>query len=84
MILYTVLFTLLAVIFGGAYYAYRICFYSKVNGREKLPAVSGPQYDPYRDQIHTLLHTLQNTPCEYVTIQSNDGDNFFDFMPSLN
>lgn len=73
MIVYTIFCALLAVLFGGAYYAYRICFYAKAKGHEKLPTISGAQYDPYREQIHTLLHTLQNTPCEYVTIQSNDG-----------
>ena len=62
-----------AVLVGGAYYAYRIAFYSPNKDREKLPSTSSGVYDPYRPEMRRLFQLLQNRPCEFVTVRSHDG-----------
>lgn len=73
MILYILICLVLAVIFGGSYYAYRIAFYSPTKDREKIPEVTDPHYTPFKAVIRDLFHELKNRPCEYVTITSRDG-----------
>lgn len=73
MILYLVLCVLLALIFGGSYYAYYISFYSPMKNREKKPSTSGHQYDPYRKEMSRIYHQLNDRPCEFITIRSKDG-----------
>lgn len=73
MTLYILVCIVLAVIFGGAYYAYRIAFYSPNKDRDKIPPAKGPQYDPHREKIDRLFHQLFDRPCEYVTIRTPDG-----------
>lgn len=73
MTIYILLCVILAIIFGGAYYAYRIAFYSPNKDREKIPEVKGEQYEPFKPVIKDLFHALKNKPCEFVTIRSRDG-----------
>lgn len=73
MILYLIACLLLAVLFGGSYYAYRVAFYSPNKSRDQIPSTSAPQYDPYRDEMKRIFELLRNRPCEYVTITSYDG-----------
>lgn len=73
MIFYVLAILVLAVIFGGGYYAYREAFYASYKDRQKTPSVSGHQYDPYRSEMKRLFWELQGRPCEFVTIQSHDG-----------
>lgn len=73
MLIYLLVLLALAVVFGGAYYAYRIAFYSPSKNREKIPSTQGAQYDPYRQEMKRLFHQLQDRPCEFVTITSHDG-----------
>ena len=73
MLIYFITCLILAILFGGAYYAYRIAFYSPSKGREKIPSTQGSQYDPYRQEMKRLFHQLQDRPCEFVTTQSHDG-----------
>ena len=73
MTLYIFLCIILAVIFGGAYYAYRLAFYSPNKDREKIPEINDPHYTPFKPVIRDLFHNLQNKPCEFVSIQSRDG-----------
>lgn len=73
MILYLILCLILAVLFGGAFYAYRVAFYSPMAGRDKIPTVSGPGYDPYKEEIARVFNQLQNREYETVTIRSRDG-----------
>lgn len=73
MTVYILLCVLLAVIFGGAYYSYRIAFYSPTKDREKIPEVKGEQYEPFKPIIKDLFHSLKNKPCEFVTIRTPDG-----------
>ena len=73
MTLYILLCLVLAVIFGGSYYAYRIAFYSPTKDREMIPEVTDPHYTPFKAVIRDLFHELKNRPCEYVTITSRDG-----------
>lgn len=73
MILYLILCFILAVIFGGAYYAYRISFYSPMKGRDVVKPVTNPNYDPYRPEMRRIFQTLKERPYEFVTIRSYDG-----------
>lgn len=73
MILLILLCVFLAVLFGGAYYCYRIAFFSPMKGRDRIPSPKGPQYDPYREEMKQIYQRLADRPCETVTIQSHDG-----------
>lgn len=67
-------FLILVLLFlGGAYYAYRVAFFSPKKDREKIPSTSSPVYDPYRPEMKRLFHQLKNRSCEYVTVRSHDG-----------
>ena len=73
MIFYILFMLILAVIFGGGYYAYREAFYSPYKDRDKVPSTRGHQYDPYREEMKRLFWQLQGRPCEFISIQSHDG-----------
>lgn len=73
MILYLIVCVVAAVLLGGAYYAYRVAFFSSKNGRDKIPTVDGPQYDAHREEIARIFSQLYERPCEYVTVTSHDG-----------
>lgn len=73
MFLYILLCLVLGGIFGGAYYAYRLAFYSPNRDREKIPEITDPHYTPYKAQLRDQFHALKNKPCEFVSIQSRDG-----------
>lgn len=73
MTVYILVCILIAVVFGGAYYAYRLAFYSPSKDREKIPEVKGEQYEPFKPVIRDLFHALENKPCEFVTTKSRDG-----------
>ena len=62
-----------AVLLGGAWYAFRVAFYSPPRTGELKPNVKGPQYDPYRKEMSRIYHQLADRPCEYVSITSYDG-----------
>ena len=73
MLIYLLILVFLAIVFGGAYYAYRIAFYSAREDWEKLPPTNNATFDPYRENMRKLYHQLQNRPFEFVTVTSNDG-----------
>lgn len=73
MTVYILVCILLAVIFGGAYYAYRIAFYSPNKNREAIPEIKGKEYEPFKPLFSGMFHDLQAKPCEFVTIASRDG-----------
>ncbi len=73
MTIYILVCLILAVIFGGSYYAYRIAFYSPNVDREKIKEVTDPHYTPYLAAIRDKFRGLRDKPCEFVTIQSGDG-----------
>ena len=62
-----------AVLLGGAYYAYRISFFSPKKGRDKRPSTGSPTYDPYRPEMKRLYEQLMQRECEIVTAKSHDG-----------
>ena len=73
MIIYCLLCILLALIFGGAYWAYRTAFYSPLKDREKIPEVKDPRYAPYKAAMRDLFRELKDRPCEFVTVKARDG-----------
>lgn len=73
MILLCLLLTAAVFLLGGAFYAYRVAFYAPKENREKKPEASGPQYEPYRQEIRRIFHQIQNRPCEFVTVTTFDG-----------
>lgn len=72
MIIYLIVCIILAIVFGGAYYAYHIAFYSPMKDREKIPEIKDEKYKVHKNAIRDLFRELQNKPCEFVTIQSRD------------
>lgn len=72
MIIYLIVCIILAIVFGGAYYAYYIAFYSPMKDREKIPEIKDEKYKVHKNAIRDLYRELQNKPCEFVTIQSRD------------
>jgi len=69
-----VLLCLLAAVFlGGAYYAYRVAFYSPMKGRDQVKPIKGEKYDPYREEMRRIYLHLKERPCEFVSITSHDG-----------
>ena len=73
MTLYVLVCLVLAVILGGSWYAYRMAFYSPNKDREKIPEIKDPKYTPYKVVLRDMFHALENRPCEFITIQSQDG-----------
>ena len=73
MLIYLLILFLLALFFGGAYYAYRVAFYASSKNREQIPSMKSKVYDPYRVEMRRLFHQLQERDCEYVSIESYDG-----------
>lgn len=64
---------LFALVLGGSYYAYRLAFFSPMEGRDKIPEPIGKHYDPYRGTIEEMFRTILERPCEEVSITSHDG-----------
>lgn len=73
MTVYLIVCVILAVILGGAYYAYRIAFYSPMKDREKIPEIKDEKYEVHKNAIRALYRELQRKPCEFVTVLSRDG-----------
>lgn len=73
MVFYIMALLVLAVIFGGGYYAYRAAFFSSYKDRDQVPFLKGQQYDPYRECMRSLYQKLCDRPCEIVSIKSYDG-----------
>lgn len=72
--LYLILLLILAAIaLGGAWYGYRVSFYSPKKNREKIPETSGEQYDPYRPEMKRIFHQLNDRPHTIVTVTSYDN-----------
>lgn len=68
-----ILLAVAAVFLGGAYYAYRISFFSPTEGREKEPFFEGSIYTPHHAVMKQLYAQLMQRRCEIVTVQSRDG-----------
>lgn len=73
MTLYLLICVLAAFLLGGAWYAYRVSFFSPFKDREKPKPITNPNYDPYRPQMRRILENLQQRPFEWVQITSRDG-----------
>jgi len=61
------------ILLAGAYYAYRIAFYSSPKNRDQVIKPKDSQYDPYREEMRRIFHQLNDRPCEFVSIVSHDG-----------
>lgn len=77
MILLFLLCLLAAICLGGAYYAYRIAFFSPPREGEKKPAIKSAQYDPYREEMRRIYRQMCDKPYEPVTVVSYDGLKLF-------
>ena len=73
MVMIILLCILMAVLFGGGYYAYRIAFYSPRKNRQCIPAPRDAQYDPYREEMKLIYHRLNERSYETVTVRTFDG-----------
>lgn len=61
------------LVLAGSYYAYRIAFYSPEKNRDQVMKPTDPQYNPYRTEMKRIFQQLNDRPCEFVSIVSNDG-----------
>ena len=73
MILFFLLIALAVITLGGAWYAYRVAFFSPKENRDRIPNTSGHQYDPYREDMARIFRQLNERPFERVTVTSWDG-----------
>ena len=71
------LFIIVLILFGGAYFAYRMAFFSPAQNREKVPTLDGTQYEPYREMIDDMFSKLLARPYEEVYLTSHDGLRLF-------
>lgn len=76
-LLAVILAVLVAVVLLGAWFAYRLAFYSPKKNRQAIPATEGAQYDPYRQEMARIYNRLQARSFEPVTIRSRDGLTLF-------
>ena len=77
MILYILALLVLALIFGGGFYAYRTALYSPLNDREYVPTADDIPVNANRQKIREMYYQLKELPCEFVTVQSRDGLTLF-------
>ena len=73
MLLFGLLLILASVILGGAYYGYRVAFYSPPRKEAPVIRLEGTSLEPYRQEITRLYRQIRDRECEFVTIQSQDG-----------
>lgn len=64
---------LAGILLGGAFYAYRIAFFSPSKNREVVNVPEGEKFSPHMGVISRIVRTLQERPCELVHITSFDG-----------
>lgn len=73
MILYILAVAVLALIFGGGYYAYRTALYSPPDDRDYVPTAADIPKDTNRQRIREMYYQLKERPCEFITVRSHDG-----------
>ncbi len=74
LILFIVLFILVLVVFGAAYYVYRVAFYSRKKGQDDVYAIpQSDQYDPHKDEMLALIDKIVAKEYEDVYVTSFDG-----------
>lgn len=73
-----ILLFLLLFSLGFSLYAYRTAFYSPKKGRKDYFIMpKGEQYAAIKEQMDSLMHELEEIPCETVSIKSYDGTQLF-------
>lgn len=73
MLLFVLFLSIVLLFLIGAFYAYRVAFYSPNQNREKLPTFEREKYEPYRETISRNFGEIMERPCEFVTITTFDG-----------
>lgn len=73
MVLLFLILLIATAILSGAYYAYRVAFYSPKTEPETKPTVKGEGYDPYRPEMRRIFQKIQECSCEFVTVTTYDG-----------
>lgn len=73
MIFFVLLGLALALVLGGALYAYRKAFYSPYQKRDYLHAPDLKRCDAYREDMERIFIALADSPFETVHIFSDDG-----------
>lgn len=63
----------LALVFLGSLYTYRIAFYHPPTDPDAAPKLEGSIYEPYREEIIRMYRAIRDRECEAVTIFSQDG-----------
>jgi len=73
MIILLLIVAVAALLIGGAWYAYRIAFFSPLENRDRVITPKGEKYEPYMEEIARISKELRERPCEFVTITTFDG-----------
>lgn len=75
MIVLTTVILLILLILAVSYYAYRAAFYfsDKRTEEERHEIPDGEQYQKNQDLMKSLIQEMKDTPCEWVTIRSEDS-----------
>lgn len=64
---------LLLAVLGGSYWAFRMAFYSSPKRTREESVALGEQYDAVREELEVLRKRVEEAPCEWVNIRSQDG-----------
>lgn len=74
MTIFILLVLFLLLMFGAAWFAYSISFYSPFSRRvTPEEPLKGDQYDAVSEHIFRMSHIMEKIPYEEVTIRSHDG-----------
>ena len=73
MIVFLLFLAVMVFLLSGAYYAYKVAFFSPAENRERIPEMKGEKYTPYLPEIRRIVDQLRKRNCEFVTVTSFDG-----------
>lgn len=77
MIIIYILCTLLIIFLAVSFAVYMKAFYNGKRSDVTYKVLSGPDYDPYHDQMIDVIKTASKLPFEEITIKSYDGKKLY-------
>ena len=77
MSLIMLLVILILAVLALSWFAYRIPFYHPDHSESPYDLPPEEQYDPYREQMTALIHTLDDIPFEGIDLTSYDGTKLY-------
>ncbi len=68
---------LIAAVIAMSYFAYRIPFYHPDHSESPYDLPPEEQYDPYRETMTALIHSMDDIPFEGIDLTADDGTKLF-------